>query len=241
MDHDGGDFMTTRWSLVEAAGAADDERARHALASVCQAYWLPLYAFVRRRGVAAADAEDVVQGFFARLVETRDLAKFVRGEARFRSFLRTAIANYLANVRAGERAAKRGGGRVVLAIDAPDAERRLALAPAQDASPEDAFDRDWAREVIRIALEGLRADYERTGRGAVFTALEPFLQAGEGAPPIADVARRLEKDEVAVRVALHRLRERFRRRLDSELAGTLTDPAAVAEERGRLLRALARP
>jgi RNA polymerase sigma-70 factor (ECF subfamily) len=231
-------FLTTRWTWVAAAGGADSERAREALAGLCQAYWYPLYAYVRRFGVGAAEAEDVVQGFFARLIETRDLSKVTREGGSFRSFLRVAIRNHLANERDRERAAKRGGGRVRLAIDAPEAERRLAVEPAQEKTAEAAFDRAWALELMAACLSGLRAEYEESGRGAVFAALCAHLQAGATPEPIAAIAERLALSEVAVRVALHRLRERFRRRLEAEVASTLHDAGEVGSELAELLRAL---
>ncbi len=227
-------FLTTRWSLVAAAG--DSERAREALGELARAYAYPLYAFARRLGVPAGEAEDVVQDFFARWVEKRDLARFVRGEGRFRSFLRVALRNHVANLRDRARADRRGGGRVRLAIDLSDAERRLVSErAAPDESPERAYERTWAREVLARSLERLREEYERTGRGEVFGVLAPHLQGGGD---IQADAVRLGLEPGAVRVAVHRLRRRFRDALDQEVSETVDGRERVADEIGELLRAL---
>lgn len=233
-----GRFRSTRWSLVAAAGAADGERARAALAELCQTYWYPLYAFVRRGGVPAADAEDVVQGFFARLIEKRDLARVVRGQGHFRSFLRVAVRNHLAGVRASQRALKRGGGQVRLAVDFDDAAERFEREAPLDESPERAFDRSWAVGLMERALAELREEYASSGRGAVFEALVPFVQAGfEEADP-SSVAARLNMSAGAVRVAVHRLRQRFQACVRRSISETLADEGDVDAELEELFRAL---
>lgn len=238
----GAHFGPTRWTWVEAAGGADSERAREALAELCRAYWYPLYAFVRRFGVEAGEAEDVVQDFFARLIEKRDLASVVRGRGRFRSFLRVAIRNHLANLRDRERAGKRGGGRVHLAVDVRTAaeryEREPELAGEDRATPDRLFDRAWALELMAAAVRGLEAEYEASARGPTFRALRERLVPGTGGPPLSALARELGTTEGALRVASHRLRARFRERLREEIARTVASPDEVEAEIDELFRAL---
>jgi RNA polymerase sigma-70 factor (ECF subfamily) len=231
-------FLSTRWTWVEAAGGADSERAREALAQLCQEYWYPLYAYVRRLGSAPADAEDVVQGFFARLIERRDLSGVSREESgRFRAFLLVAIKNHLANVRSADAALKRGGGRVRLGIDVDEAERRFELEAAGDA-PERAYDRAWAREVLLAALAAVRAEYAAAKKQALFDELAPHLQAGAEFAPMEASARRLGLTPVAARVALHRLRKRYRAAIEAEVAATLGAHDELGDELDLLLSAL---
>jgi len=233
-------FATTRWTWVEAAGGAESERARLALAELCQIYWYPLYAFVRRLGVPESEAQDVVQDFFARLIEKRGLARVTRGHGRFRSFLRVAVRNHLANLRDRERAARRGGGRVRLEIDADGAAERFARDPASDASPDRAFDRVWALELMATCQRALEADYAGSGRGEVFRVLRPLLKPGAGAS-LARAAAELGMAEGATRVALHRLRTRFRDRLRQEIARTVSTEAEIEQELLDLFRAVGSP
>jgi RNA polymerase sigma-70 factor (ECF subfamily) len=230
-------FLTTRWSLVAAAG--DSERAREALGELAQAYSFPLYAFARRLGVPAHDAEDAVQSFFARLIATNDLAHVVMGHGRFRSFLRVALKNHVANMRRTERAEKRGGGRVRLGIDLADAEERFVADRADPGAPaEEVFERDWALAVLARAMSRLEAEYRGSGRGAVFDALRTHLQ-GEIDPAAA--ARQLGLEPGAVRVAAHRMRQRLRAALEAEIRDTVDAPERVADELDDLFRALAAP
>ena len=226
-------FTSTRWSLV--AAAADSERAREALGALAQAYWYPLYAYARRLGVDANEAEDVVQGFFARLLATGDLAKFVRGEARFRSFLRAALRNFVANHRAAERAAKRGGDRLVLAADCGDAERRfISEAEGRDHQPEREFEHAWARELVARALASLEAEYRGTGRSQLFETLRGELE-GRVDPGAAE---RAALAPGAWRVAVHRIRRRFREALLQEVTETVRDRGDAEAELQELLLVL---
>jgi RNA polymerase sigma factor (sigma-70 family) len=232
------DFLTTRWSLVEAVGAGDEERARAALAELCEQYWFPLYAFVRRRGTSAHEAEDVVQGFFADLIERGDLARVTRGAGRFRAFLKVAARNHLANVRDRERAAKRGGGRVRLGLDFGEAEERLALEPAHDETPERTFDRLWALELLNGCLAALEREYQDGGRGETFDALRAALAGGEAPLDYAAAAARLGTSEGACRTAATRLRKRLGEHLRARIAETVAGPAEVEGELDELLAAL---
>src|SRR5262245_23008400 len=172
-------FATTRWTVVLRAGERAGPEAREALASLCEAYWYPLYAFLRRRGHAPEDAADLTQGFFARLLEKNALAAVRRGRGRFRSYLLAALENHLQNRRRGERAKKRGGGRTPLSLDRADAEERYRLEPAHEMTPERVYKRRWALTLLERALDLLRAEMEAAGKGELFAKLKPSLN-GEG-------------------------------------------------------------
>jgi DNA-directed RNA polymerase specialized sigma24 family protein len=234
----GDDFLTTRWSLVEAVGAVDEARARAALAELCEQYWFPLYAFVRRQGTTPEEAEDAVQGFFADLIERGDLARVTRGAGRFRAFLKVAARNHLANERDRERAQKRGGGRVRLGLDFGAAERRLAAEPSHDETPERTFDRLWALELLDGCLKALEREYADTGRGETFDALRAALAGGEVALDYAAAAARLDSTEGACRTAATRLRRRLGEHLRARIAETVASPAEVEGELDELLAAL---
>jgi RNA polymerase sigma-70 factor (ECF subfamily) len=228
-------FRTTRWSLVQAAGS-DGAEARAALEALCRSYWYPLYAFARRGGAGHGEAEDLVQGFFARLVEKGWLADVAREKGRFRSFLLAALRHVAANERDRARAAVRGGGRERPAVDLAGAEERFAREPDRGRTPEEEFERAGALEVLRAAAARLETEYAASGRGALFDALKGELA---GAPaPHAEVAARLGMTSGAVKVAAHRIRERFGDALREVVADTVGSPAAVEAELGALLRAL---
>jgi DNA-directed RNA polymerase specialized sigma24 family protein len=233
------EFLTTRWSLVEAAGGSDGERARAALAELCGDYWYPLYAYVRRCGVDADGAQDVVQGFFADLIERGDLGRLSRGAGRFRGFLKVAVRNHLANLRDRERAAKRGGGRVRLSVDLDGAAERYAREPAgDDETPERAFDRLWALELLERCVAELGAEYAASGRELVFEELKGALQGADEGLDYPAAAARLGTSEGAVRVAVHRLRKRFGERLRARIAETVARADEVEGELDDLFQAL---
>lgn len=232
-------FPTTRWSVVLAAGGAGTPTARAALEELCQAYWYPLYALARRRGRATAEAEDAVQGFFARLLARDALSRADPTKGRFRAYLRTAFANHLAKEAAHASAAKRGGGHTVVSLDVRDAERRIDLEPAGGQSPEAAFERDWALSILHGALDVVRAGYAARGQAALFEALEPHLVPGAAPAQQAEVAGTLGMREGAVRVAIHRLRRRFRDALVDAVAQTVDgQPEAVEDELSALVAAV---
>ena len=230
-------FLTTRWSVVSRAGSGSRD-AREALESLCAAYWFPLYAYARRRGLDHHTAQDAVQGFFARLIEKRDLASADRTRGRFRSFLLAALSNFLANAWDKERAQKRGGSLAKLSMDAAEAERRFADDFAVPGGPEKLFDRQWARELLARARKDLAGEWERAGRADLFLRLEPFLAEEAGGEAQAAIAAEFGKSENAVRIALHRLRKRFGELLRLEVADTVADPGEVERELADLLDAL---
>jgi len=225
---------------VLAAGRPDAPRYRESLAALCQTYWLPLYVFLRRRGLDAHAAEDHTQAFFARLLEKHDLRRADPQRGRFRTFLLACLKNFVANELDKAQAQKRGGGRQALPLDFDNAESRYALEPAHDLTPEKLFDRQWAMTLLDLALSRLRAEAEQAGKLAPFERLSVLLadRAGHGA--YAEAAAALGMTEGAARVAVHRLRRRYRDLLRDEVAQTVADPADVDGEIRDLMAALAR-
>ncbi len=234
-------FHTTHWSVVRAAGAGDSRVARRALENLCETYWFPLYAFVRRSGADPDAARDLTQGFFARLIEKRDYLAADPDRGRFRSFLLAALKHYLANQRARERALKRGGGRELLPIDFELADERYRAEPGHDLTPERAFERNWARALLARTFDRLGEHYHGRGQGALFERLRDLLVADADGPSRSQIAATLGMTEGALKVALHRMRQRFREQLRHEVAETVTDPETAQDELRHLLTALSSP
>lgn len=231
-------FATTRWSLVLAAADPAAAGSREALAELCGAYWYPVYSYIRRRGYEAHRAEDLTQHFFARLLEKDFLHGLVPEGGRFRSFLLTCVARFLANEREYEAARKRGGGRAAVSIDAEDAERRYQLEPSHGETAEVVFERRWALELLERAFARLELEHRDAGRSALFSDLKGHLQGERGTRPYADVADSHGMTEGAVKAAAFRLRRRFAAMLREEVARTVADPAEVEDELAGLLAAL---
>jgi RNA polymerase sigma factor (sigma-70 family) len=234
-------FSTTRWSVVLAAGAEDSVTARTALATLCDTYWFPVYAFVRRRGSSEDEARDLTQAFFTRLIEKRDVMKADQARGRFRTFLLTALTHFLANQFRAVTAEKRGGGIVHLPIDLGDEERRLRqLEPRDTETPERIYERRWALAVLDTALHRLEEHYRDAGQHRLFEGLKGLLTGDEEAPP-ALLASKLGTSDGALRVALHRLRKRFSKALREVVAETVDgDPAAVEDELRHLMASVSR-
>lgn len=224
----GGQFPTTRWSVVLGA-ARGSEAPRKALHELCAAYWRPLYAFARRDGLSAEDAEDLVQGFLSSLLSGTTMAAVDRDRGRFRSYLLGALRHYLANERARAATLKRGGGQAPLSltIDREDAEGMLEIP--DDRTPEEAYAYVWAMEILRRTRERLGQRYADDGRAELFEALEPFLLDGD-TPRYREVAQRLSMTEANARVAVHRLRGRFGVALREEVADTVPTDAEIDDE-----------
>ncbi|WP_035613773.1 hypothetical protein [Haloferula sp. BvORR071] len=229
-------FATTRWSLVVAAGAGDSAAA---LEELCRLYWFPIYAVIRKSGKSGADSQDLAQGFFAMLLERRtiDLADDSRG--RFRSFLLTALKRYLANEWHREHAAKRGGGRELVPLD-PELAERLYLTGGGESSrsPDELFDRRWALAMLDAAMAALEREYKDAGRADEFARLVPSLTAARGETDYAAIARETNSTEGATRVAVHRLRKRFRFLVRAEVARTVLCEEEVDAEMAALMQAL---
>lgn len=234
----GGNFPTTRWSCVVSAGAADAVRARDSLEELCTAYWYPTYVYIRRRGYDAEQARDLTQDFFVRLLEKGVLSEADPNRGRFRSFLRTVCAHFLANRSDWARAQKRGGGRTFLPLDASDAEARYGLELSSSLTPEKIFDRSWALTLLGRVLDRLGREYDEAGKAATFQALRGMLAGEPELGSYAELATRLGATEGAVRVAAHRLRRRYGELLRSEIAATLAEPAEVDGEIRELFAAL---
>lgn len=233
-------FLTTRWSMVLAAGSEREDSAS-ALAELCETYWYPLYAFVRRRGHSAEDARDLTQAFFTRLLEKNAVGVADPDRGRFRAFLLGALKHFLANEWNRARAEKRGGGQRLLSIDYGAADERFDNDPQDDATPERAFERSWALEVLERALARLEAEYSRRGKQRVFTELRETLVAGGEPPSYKQAAARLSMTEGAIKVAVHRLRQGFREALRREIAQTVGGAEDLDAELRDLVAALGRP
>jgi RNA polymerase sigma factor (sigma-70 family) len=231
-------FRTTRWSVIEAAAGQDSEAARDALGTLCETYWYPVYAFVRRSGCNADEARDVTQDFFARLLEKRDLGMADPARGRFRGFLLGSVRHFLSNERDRARALKRGGGQSPLSIDQTDAEGRYAIEPADPSTPETLFMRHWALTVLDASMRRLADEYAAQGKQLVFDRLRPALTGAETGVSRREMAAELGMSENALNVVLHRMRRRFRHKLKEEVAQTLVDPSDTDDELGRLMAAL---
>ena len=232
-------FATTRWSMVVRAGGASGPAARRALAELCQIYWYPLYAHVRRCGRPVHDAQDLTQEFFAHLLARQTLGRADPTRGRFRSFMLTALNHFLADERDRARAAKRGGGSEVLPLDMAAAGERYDADATGTAAPDLAFDRRWALALLDTVLRQLGEEYLTAGRAELFAALRPTLTGLGETQPYAELAARLGLTEGALRVAVHRLRRRYRSLLRAEIAQTVESPAETDAELRHLFRALA--
>lgn len=236
----GGVFATTRWSVVLRAGQdGEGDESQRSLELLCQSYWYPVYAFVRRFGKSPHDAQDLTQGFFADILEKRFLAKADPARGRFRSFLLAAVRNYLGNEWQKETAAKRGGTTPPISLDAALAEQRFAIEPVTTDDPESIYERAWAVSVIELALDRIAREQAETGKAVEFEKLRPFL-AGEHETSYADLSRELATTEGALRVAVHRLRQRYRELLRATIAETVDDPSEAEGELEHLRRVLSR-
>jgi RNA polymerase sigma-70 factor (ECF subfamily) len=233
-------FTPTHWSVVlAAAGRADSTHARDALERLCRNYWLPIYAFIRRQGHGPHDAQDLTQEFFARLLERNYLAGVDREKGRFRSFLLASVKHFLANNRDKAQAQKRGGGRVPISIDAAAAENSFGHEPLDVVTAEKIFERRWALALLEQVLRRLRDEYVRDGKEKHFEQLKATLTEASRSVPYAEIALRLATSEGAVKVAVHRLRQRYRELLRAEIADTVADAGEIDDEIRNLFAALA--
>jgi RNA polymerase sigma factor (sigma-70 family) len=232
------EFANTRWSVVLRAKDASSRDHMQALESLCRDYWYPLYYFARRQGKAMHDAQDLVQGFFARLLEKHYLDSVETARGKFRSFLLAAFTNFLCDMHRAAGTQKRGGGAAHLSIDELDAENRYALEPADHHSPDRAFERRWAETVLACCLAKLRAEFDGSGKQQRFDALKPYLLRDRESS-YEQTATALGMSTAAVRSAIHRMRERFHAIFRNEITHTVSDPAEVDGEIRHLLQSLA--
>ncbi|MHB1562014.1 MAG: RNA polymerase sigma factor [Isosphaeraceae bacterium] len=228
--HVPGRFPTTQWSRVVTAASRDASEASEALASLCQAYWYPIYAYIRHRGHTPEQSQDLTQDFFAYILERGLIATADPARGRFRAFLRTVCARQLADRRDRDNAAKRGGGRSPLPIDPGDAESRYAREPAHELTAERIFDRTWALTLLARVVERLRREYDDAGRSERFEEFLAVLSRDPASDSYAEIARRLGTTEGNVRVAVHRLRRRYGLLLREEIAATVGDEGQIDDE-----------
>ncbi len=235
---DMGRFATTRWSIVRAAaGGVADADGHRALATLFEAYWRPVYLYCRREGLSPSDAEDASQEFHAQLLSGRDLSAANPAKGRFRSYLLTCLKHFLSNRRRDAAAEKRGGGRPNLSLDA-EAVEVWHLQQQTDLDPERSFERAWALTLLERVMAQLREDYEGQRRGEIFAALKPILVDGCASAPYSEIAARLDTSSGAIRVAVHKLRQRYGDLLRREIADTVTTPDEVEAEIRELFAAL---
>lgn len=231
-------FATTHWSQVLAARDPSAPQSREALAALCAAYWYPLYAYVRRRGHDPDHAQDLTQGFFARLLEKDYLRVVDREKGKFRSFLLASFQHFLSNEYDRGKAHKRGGGKKPLSLDFLDAEDRYHQEPAHTLTPEKLFERRWALTLLDQVLARLREEWRRDDRLRVFDALKGALTGSNSETSQRQLADTLDMSVAAVKVTIHRLRKRYRELLRQEIERTLDDPRLAEDEIRDLFTAL---
>jgi RNA polymerase sigma-70 factor (ECF subfamily) len=231
-------FPTTCWSRVVAAGDPQAPGARDALEGLCRDYWYPLYAFLRHRGHGRDAAADLVQGLFAELLARQDLGALGPARGKFRTFLLAACTHYLANRRDHDRAAKRGGRRLHIPLDALLAEGRYGHEPFHHMTPERLFERRWTLTLLDKVLVRLGDEMAAAGKSALFDRLHPTLKGGPDAPSYASVGQELGMTEGAVKMAALRLRRRYREILHEEIGRTVADPDMIEGEIRGLFEAL---
>jgi RNA polymerase sigma factor (sigma-70 family) len=233
-------FVTTRWTVVLSAGRKSSPQSDSALAELCQTYWYPLYAYVRRRAHSKEDAEDLVQAFFERFLEKNYLEGLSAERGKFRAFLLASLKHFLANEYDKATRQKRGGGVQHLSLDWQNADERYHLDPPAPTSATDGlFDREWAVALLERVITRLRDECVGAGKAELFQRARSFLMMGSNAIPFAQAAKELGIEEGALRVAVHRLRKRYRELLRDEIAQTVSDPKNIEEELRSLQAALA--
>jgi len=255
MDHDsqqhrmpghGDRFATTHWSMVVSAagqcgrgGVGRAPEAGRALATLCENYWFPLYAFVRRAGYSAEDSQDLTQEFFTAILAKNYLAVADPERGKFRTFLLGAIKHFLANERRRQGARKRGGCQSTISLDFDCGENRYRqIEPADNSTPERLYEKRWALALLDLVFQRLREEFQAAGKLPVFDRLKPFLVMRPKEMPYRAVAEELAMTEGAVKVAVHRMRRRYRDLLKEEIAQTVTGPETLEDELRELLAAL---
>jgi RNA polymerase sigma-70 factor (ECF subfamily) len=233
------EFSTTEWSVVLDLMHADPQRAQAALHKLCSRYWYPLYAFVRQKGHPVHEAEDLTQGFFHFILSRNTFQAADRSKGRFRTFLLTSLVNFLHNERDKATALKRGGAHEIISLDEAVAETTYSLEPADNGTPDKAFERRWAAVLVERVLDQLRTEHEQRGKAALFSALRPLLTGEPVAADYDGVSQQLGMEQGTVKVVLHRARRRFGELLRREVAHTVARPEDVEPEIRQLLAAIA--
>jgi RNA polymerase sigma factor (sigma-70 family) len=229
---------TTHWSTVMAAGGPESTRSAEAMEKLCRTYWYPLYAYVRRRGFEQHEAEDLTQGFFARLLAGNYVARATPTKGRFRFYLLAALNHFLSDAWDRERRLKRGGGRPTVPIDVQAGESRYQSEPSHDWSPDRLYERRWALALLEQVLTQLGNEYEAAGKGEIFERLEGFITGDPDGLRYEAIARELRMSQGALRVAVHRLRRRYGELFRLEIEQTVSSPEETREEMRNLLAVL---
>ena len=232
------EFAATRWSVVLVAGHRSSPDSRRALASLCEVYWYPLYAYVRRRVDDVHDAHDLTQAFFAELLAKNYVGSAKAERGRFRAFLLTSLKHFLSKERERARAQKRGGGKAPISLDFESADSRYRLEPAGGLTAEQIYDREWALALLGRILQRLEAESADAGKPEQFEQLKGFLIGEHAGSTYADAAVRLNTTEAAVKMAVTRMRRRYRDLLREEIAETLSGPEDVEDEISKLFATL---
>jgi RNA polymerase sigma-70 factor (ECF subfamily) len=230
-------FATTHWSVVLAAGGDSSLAAHSALEQLCSTYWYPLYAYVRRQGHTVEDAQDLTQEFFARLLERKSVGQADRTRGRFRTFLLTSLKHFLINEWNKANREKRGGGRQIISLTVEETETRYRGEPADDRSPDKAFDRRWALVLLDRVLDQLQSEFATVERAQLFEELKSSLTGDESGCSYAKIGLRLGMSEGKLKVTVHRLRRRYRELLREEIGRTV-EAEAIDEEMRDLFAAL---
>lgn len=234
-------FATTRWTMVASAGGGEEKSAAEALEAICTTYWFPLYAYIRRQGHTREEAEDLTQAFFLDLLEREPWQQLDRERGKFRAFLLAALKHFLSNIREAARSQKRGGRALHLSLDWQGADSRFEMADPSQSSPDQSYDREWGMQLLGQVLEHLREEALAEGSTGRFEILKDFLGSGSGEASYEKAAAALDLNAGAARVAVHRLRKRYRQLLREEIARTLADPAMVEDELRSLFAAFRHP
>jgi RNA polymerase sigma-70 factor (ECF subfamily) len=236
----GSAFPSTHWTLVQKIQRGSPDDARQAMEAICRSYWYPVYSFLRRSGQTQHDAEDLTQMFFQRLIEERSMNDAREERGRLRTFLLGVLKRSLADHFEKRRALKRGGSAQMISFDEQEAEARYALEPLDLKSPDAIFDRAWAKRVLESAEEKLRGECEDADDLKTFESLREFLPLGENATPYRKVAAKLKMEESTVRLQIHRMRKRYGRHIEEEIAQTVADSAEQKAELQHLMAAMGR-
>lgn len=231
-------FNTTRWSVVESAAAPDTLSAATAMEQLCKTYWPAVYGYARCTGSSPDDALDLAQGFFEKVIAGGYFARADRSRGRCRSFLLASFKHYFLNEKARANAVRRGGRVAFIPLDQSTAETQLRIEPVDNDSPDKAFERQWALALLDEVMSALRERYAKAGEGALFDALQPCLAAGRDRLAYAELGAAVGLSEGAVKVAVHRLRKRYRELLRRKAADTLSDARAAEDELQYLFRVI---
>jgi RNA polymerase sigma-70 factor (ECF subfamily) len=229
-------FHTTHWSVVLAAGDEGSTQAATALARLCQTYWFPVYAFIRKRGHSPEQAQDFTQDFFAGFLEKNYVVKAARDRGRFRSFLMSSVENFLHNEHDRAQAQKRGGGKEHLSLDYAAAEERYQIEPVEETDPAKIFEQQWAATLLETVLNRLRHEFGAEGRMGLFEELQAHLWGDAESIPYTQLAEKFGLTEGNIKTIAHRLRQRYRALLREEIAQTVAQPGEVDDEIRHLMR-----